>query len=136
MGAQDAWYETVTRLAREWVTHALALGLFGVFLALLVGVLWAPDKEAIGFGRDIAEILGALVGIVFGFYFGERSGSSRAAAATAEAKAKTNEASKDLGRLLATAEHQLEQQKVEHAQRIREIQQLLNVRPSQQRTPQ
>jgi hypothetical protein len=88
--------ETLTRLARSWVTHFLAVILVLFAIVLLSKELWNPAEADLETAQGIAAIVGPWVGLVIGFYFGERGGTKQAEAATREAGAKSNLASQQV----------------------------------------
>lgn len=104
-GSIDDW-ERALRIIRDVVAHALALGLFGVYLTLMIVHFGfaKTDKDSIEVAKEVATVLGPLVAVVFGFYFGERSGNSRGQAAEAQATATTTE----VARLLQEKSRQIQ----------------------------
>lgn len=87
------FFETFTRLAKDWITHVIALAIVGVSLALISRELWNPDQGNLDIAQGIAAIVGPWVGVVIGFYFGERGGARLAEAASEQAQLTTEEAS-------------------------------------------
>ena len=82
------WFDVLTRSAKEWVTHAIALGIVATSLLLIARELWNPVEGKLEVAQGIASIVGPWVGVVIGFYFGTRSGERQAEAASAQADVK------------------------------------------------
>ncbi len=98
--------EWITKAAKEWVTHVIALGIVATSLLLLSRELWSPSEDNLEIAQGIASIVGPWVGVVIGFYFGVRSGDRQAEAASAQATAA--EVQRDVA---ATSVEELEDEK-------------------------